>query len=363
LAKELQLLISDTWVERIDAYADADFYRNHLARLHLEDEAELPRATRRELKILTRQLVDAASLATVRESGAASLARLADDLGVSMTSSPSWAKAFLAGGILFLVGMTLLWNLIPLLYDVAAQFLSAEAKPGFWPKNLEFSAQYIISQAAPIYLATGVALGTWLSAASRAQAGNPGRRPRIIDHFDRYTGLFAFTVLGIVLFDVFQGFFDYGAYKTDKAGSFWMFIQSNLPFYLLHSFISLVVCFVLLLYMDSGAEQKRWSTAYTISLLTAGVALASFFYAAAQVRYKFNLTFGPNGADLIILMIVLNVSAAMLAFASAVLCKRQADNPDEPQPPVRGDPPAAPTMPITEVLAHASLAPAVSPRG
>jgi hypothetical protein len=113
MAKELQLLISDTWVERIDAYADTEFYRAHLARLKLDDEAELLKGTRRELKILTRQLVDVASLATVRESGVASLDRLAGVLRVSMISYPFWPKAFLAGGILFLVGMTLLWNLIP----------------------------------------------------------------------------------------------------------------------------------------------------------------------------------------------------------------------------------------------------------
>ena len=79
----------------------------------------------------------------------------------------------------------------------------------------------------------------------------------------------------------------------------------------------------------------RWRTASTISLLVAGVALASLFYAAAQVQYKFNLPFGPNGADLAVLMVVINVSAALMAFACAALCKRQAEtSPNGPQPPV-----------------------------
>ena len=73
LAKEVEVLRSDAWVERIDAYADTELYATHLARLKLDDEPELHKATRRELKILTRQLVDVASLATVRESGVASL--------------------------------------------------------------------------------------------------------------------------------------------------------------------------------------------------------------------------------------------------------------------------------------------------
>ena len=252
LAKELQVLISDAWVERIDAYADAEFYRTHLARLKLDDEAELLKGTRRELKILTRQLVDVASLATVRESGVASLARLAGDLRVSMISNPGWPKAFLAGGTLFFIGMTFLWNLIPAFDRPAAQFLSAGAKHDFWPNNLEFSGQYLISQAGPIFLATGVALATWVSAFGRAQAtvDKPRPVPGIAAHFSRYAGLFAFTVIGIVLFDVFQAFFDYGAYKSGKTSDFLTFIQLNLPFYLLHSFISLFVCFVLLLYMD-----------------------------------------------------------------------------------------------------------------
>ena len=127
LAKEVEVLRSDAWVERIDAYADAELYATHLARLKLDDEPELHKATRRELKILTRQLVDVASLATVRESGVASLSRLADDLRVSMLPNSAWPKAFLAGGILFLVGMTFLWNLIPAFDGLAAQLLSAGA--------------------------------------------------------------------------------------------------------------------------------------------------------------------------------------------------------------------------------------------
>ena len=144
-----------------------------------------------------------------------------------------------------------------------------------------------------------------------------------------------------------------------RQNGFWTFIQSNLPFYLLHSFISLFVCFVLLLYMDDGMGQMRWRTASTISLLAAGVALASLFYAAAQVQHQFNVPFGPNGADLAVLMIVINVSAALMAFASAALCKRQAEtSPDGPQPLMRQDPPRTHARGTTGIPVNASLAPA-----
>jgi hypothetical protein len=361
LAKELQVLISDAWVERIDAYADAEFYRAHLAQLKLDDEAELLKGTRRELKILTRQLVDVASLATVRESGVASLARLAGDLRVSMPPNPGWPKAFLAGGTLFFIGTTFLWNLIPTFDSAAARLLSAGAKHDFWPADLSFSGQYLISQAGPIFLATGFALATWVSAFDRAQTATVDK-PRpvggIAAHFNRYAGLFAFTVIGIVLFDVFQAFFDYGAYKAGRAIDFVTFIQSNLPFYLLHSFISLFACFMLLRYMDDGGQTPRRRTASTISLLVAGVALASLFYAAAQVQHKFNMPFGPNGADLAVLMVVINVSAALMAFACAALCKRHAET--SPNAPQRQDLPRTPVMEFPRgVHVDAPLAPAV----
>ncbi len=361
LAKELQVLISDAWVQRIDAYADADFYRAYLTRLKLDDEAELMKGTRRELKILTRQLVDVASLATVRESGVASLGRLADDLGVSMITNYGWAKAFLAGGTLFFIGMTFLWNLIPAFDRPAALILSPGAKYDFWPSSLAFSGQYLMSQAGPIFLATGVALATWTSAFGRAKAtvNKPQAVPGLAAHFSRYAGLFAVTVIGIVFFDVFQAFFDYGAYRNGTTSDFLSFVQLNLPFYLLHSFISLFVCFMLLLYMDDQAQPGNWRTASTISMLVVGVAFASLFYAAAQVQHKFQIPFGPNGADLAVLMVVINVSAALMAFACAALCKRQTvASPNDPQSPVRQDPTPT-TVRTGRVYVDAALAPAV----
>ena len=361
LAKEVEVLRSDAWVERIDAYADAELYATHLARLKLDDEPELHKATRRELKILTRQLVDVASLATVRESGAASLSRLADDLRVSMLPNSAWPKAFLAGGILFLVGMTFLWNLIPAFDGLAAQFLSAGATD-FWPSNLEYSGQYLISQAGPIFLATGVALGTWVSAFGRRQIAKldePQRVEGIAALFSRFAGLFALVLIGIVLFDICQAFFQYGAYGPGETTEFMALVKLSLPIYLLHSFIALFVCFMLLRYMDDGVGRMWWKTVPTIAILAAGVALASLSYAAAQVRHQLQLPFGTNGVDLAALVIIINVSAASMAFACAALCKRQAETaPDRPQPLMRRDPPRTHARGTTVIPANASLAPA-----
>ena len=177
LANELQLLISDAWVQRIDAYADAEFYRANLVRLKLDDQAELLKGTRRELKILVRQLVDVAALASVRESGLKSLARLAGDLRVSLISSRGWAKPFIAGGTLFLIGITVLWNLIPAFHGLAHRSLGstivgegevAGRVLDLWPQP-GFSGQYLIAQAGPIFLSTSIALAMWVSAFDREQ--------------------------------------------------------------------------------------------------------------------------------------------------------------------------------------------------
>lgn len=330
LAKGLHLLVSDAWLERIDDYADTDFYRAQLARLKLDDEAEIKDAlkgSRRELKNLTRQLVDIASLACVRERGMGSLSRLADDLHVATEDDPTIVKAFLSGAILFLIGMTFLWNVIPLADGLAMRFLSA-AEFDLWPNNLKFSGQYLVSQAAPIFFASGAAVAVWLGAFRRSRTSNPpGHRPpsSLAEHFNRYAGLFASIVIGIVLFDLFQAFFEIGFYKNGTASGFWAFIQANLPFYLLHSFISLVVCFVVLLYMDDGVAQLRGHAAPMLGFLTLGVGLISVLYVATRIEFAFGKEFGANGLDMAVLIAGINISAAMLAFASAALCKRQAE--------------------------------------
>ena len=331
LAKELHLLVSDAWLERIDEYADTDFYRAQLARLKLDDEAEIKEAlkgSQRELKNLTRQLVDIAALACVREGGMGSLSRLADDLHVATEDDPDLAKAFLSGAILFLIGMTFLWNVIPLFDGLAMRFLSAGPEFDLWPNDLKFSGQYLVSQAAPIFLASGAAIAVWLGAFRRSRTSNVSghRSPSsLAEHFNRYAGLFASIVIGIVVFDLFQAFFEIGFYKSGSASGFWAFIPANLPFYLLHSFISLVVCFVVLLYMDDGLAQLRGRAAPMLGFLTLGVGLISVLYVATRIEFAFGKEFGANGLDMAVLIAAINISAAMLAFASAALCKRQAE--------------------------------------
>ena len=170
LAKELQVLISDAWVERIDAYADAEFYRAHLARLKLDDEAELLKGTRRELRnpyATARRRCLARNCAGERRGVPWPVSRRPSRFH---DYEPRMAEGLSRG-----------WNAVPHRNDFPLEPHSAVRQAGgavpergakfdFWPNNLEFSGQYLISQAGPIFLATGVALATWPSAFGRAKA-------------------------------------------------------------------------------------------------------------------------------------------------------------------------------------------------
>ena len=171
--------------------------------------------------------------------------------------------------------------------------------------------------------------------------------------------------MSVVVFDVFQGFFDLGAnYVDGKAEGFLMSISSELPLYLLHSLVSLAICFVLLLYMDEHSQQTRWRTASAIPVLTGAVTLASIFYAATMVPHTYKgCTFGPCGLDYAVAIIVINVSAALMALGCAAFCKRQAwPTPDGEQVSTRRDLPSMPLIQIPGGYIEAQPAPAASIR-
>jgi hypothetical protein len=329
LGREVMALIGDAWMARIDLYADTVFYRYQLNRLKLDDEAErkeLLAGSQRELRALVGQLVYAASLATVREGGARSLDRLAADLRVTMPPRPASAKDFLAGGILFLFGMMLLWFVVPMFDGFSARFLSAGTTIDFWPDNLAVSGQYLMAQAAPLFLATGLALSAWSNARREAPVqavGDPLSLKAIEAHLHRYASTFLVVVAGIILYDFCQAFFDYGYFKEGFKDGFWGFVGSNLPFYLLHAFISMVMCFIVLVHVDRIDALAGRQARIAAGTLAAGVGLAAMFYAVSRIHFQFDLA-GVAGFDFVVLVVFLNVAAALLAFGTAAFyCRRQ----------------------------------------
>lgn len=331
LSREVVHLASDAWQERIDPYADSVFYRHQLQRLKLDDPTEMQellQSSRRELKNLVIQLVYAASLATVRESDRRFLDRLAEDLKVSMPPHSKTTRNLLAAAVLFLIGATLLWIALPMLHGPVSQFLISE--PKYWPREIAFSGQYLMSQAVPMFVAVAVALATSSRIRRQKAMLAPGSQDSghwLVRHFDRYAMLFLFVVIGIVCYDLAQAFFDYGYFREETQGTFWSFAQKNLPFYLLHSFVSLTACFVVLLYVDQMAEKQSSRPLHITLMLVASVGAASMFYALARLHFHLKVTLA-DGVDFVALMVVLNVIAALLAFATARFHARNQIVPD-----------------------------------
>jgi glycerol uptake facilitator-like aquaporin len=332
LANQVMELVSDSWLERIDRYADSVFYRHQLARMKLDDEAELKerlRGSKPELRNLTGQLVYAAALATVRESGVKSLAQLAEDLKVTLPRVSTRVQDFFAGGILFLIGMTLLWSIIPMLDPLAARYLIPAGGIDLWPNKPSFAGPYVTGQLIPIFITTGLALAAWTGAFSRPGARRLAKRPAanpVAAIFDRYVGLFVGVILVVVVYDLFQAFFEYGLYDEGRTNSVWSFLRSNVHYFLLHSFISIVICFFVLLHVEDRAKTK--GTPKRIAMLLAGVGTLSLFYAVARLRYQYGYPSGA-GTDYVVLVVGLNLVGALLALAAATVYSRRHASQDE----------------------------------
>jgi hypothetical protein len=130
----IEKLASDAWIRKIDPYADTLFYREQLKRLKLDDHAELAQAaggSARELRRTLDQLVYAAAIATVRESGGRALKRLSVDLDVAMPGTTEGLRGVAVGAALAAVGLVFLWFALPL----ASGLVGPQTSAVFWPRT------------------------------------------------------------------------------------------------------------------------------------------------------------------------------------------------------------------------------------
>ena len=327
LGRELQKLVSDNWLNRIDTYADTVFYRQQISRLKLNDDGQIEdivKGSKWELKNLIEQLIYAASLATVRESGGKGLLRLAADLGVTVPTNTAPLTDYLAGGVLCLIGMTLLWFLVPMLDRFASVNLQSE-NLDFWPDDLQKTAQYLLSHAVPIFIASVITLAMWsrrLESAGESNENDSRAEGEVVVGLEKYAGLILTLVLIVVLYDFAQALYDFGSFQANIARSAYEFIIKNVPFYILHSFVPILACFIILIYVGRlGHPVAKVNTLASAGLLVLVVGFTSAFYAMARLYYQFN---GAKGLDFIVLVVTVNVTAALLALATASLFgKRQ----------------------------------------
>ncbi|HEX2137103.1 MAG TPA: hypothetical protein VHG30_14570 [Microvirga sp.] len=324
LAAVVKRLASDVWIGQIDEYADTIFYRHQLERLKATEEErdESTPPSKRELKRLVAQLVYAAALAVVRESGGKALRRLADDLGVSFPPPPASIRDYMAGFVLCLLAMTLLWLVIPMFDQTADAYLRGGLD--FWPSDLNGSGQYLFSQAVPIFVCTVVALSMWLRIRQHAEASATRRRiftGTFIRHVEKYDVIILSVILVVVGFDLLQALYDFGQFNVETRGSLLQFVLGNLPFYILHSFISVATCFIILIYVErTGGRAAGSEMLWYLGLVVVGVGSVSGFYAATRLYYQFP---GQSGLDFATLMVAINVSAALLSFATSLIFVRR----------------------------------------
>lgn len=319
LNAEVEKLTSDAWVRRIDPYADTVFYRQQIERMELDKEAELKEVlsgSNREKKGIIEQLIYAASVATVRESGGKALPRLAEHLDVEMPPAPPSPRDLGAGALLFIVALTVLWFLIPMLDSFVEQIAGARPRD-FWPNTLGLSGQYILSQVVPIFLSVTVMLSMW---SSSILTTNDQDTP-VEGAFNRYASLLLAVVIIVITYDYVQAIFDTGYFRRDFTGSTAEFFLTRLPFNVLHSLIAASACFVILLHIGkNGATASKTEVAASGALLAVVVALVSSFYSEARLLYQYDM---KGGLDFVALVVLLNVLSALLAFAAAIFYFRR----------------------------------------
>jgi hypothetical protein len=327
IAREVTELTGDSWLERIDSYADSMFYRDQVRRMKLDEEAELNErlaGSKRELRDLAGQLVYASALAAVRESGVKSLGRLAADLRVEIPAGRATMGDIFAVIVLLLVGTTMLWCVLPLFDSLATRFLTASPTFDFWPNTLSNSGQYLMVQVAPMLAAVTVGLATWCRMLKRSgprKMATGGMMGQLSSYLERYAAIITVVVAVLVGYDLLQAFFDYGYFSNKTPGSFQAFVVKNLPFFLLHSFISAAACFLILLHVDNIAAGVRKPLLPSLGLLVSVVGGLALFYAAARLYYQFKFT-QVAGLDYVVLVVVLNLAAALLSFIAASFCCR-----------------------------------------
>lgn len=320
LRSVLRKLSGDAWIGKMQPYADTVFYRAQLERLGLASPQEAPEifaGSTRELKTLVDQLVYASALSTVRKSGGRALSRLAGDLGVSVERRETGGGAAAKIGLLFLIGMTVLWFLIPMLHPVAGA-VAGGVGGSFWPQDLPGSGQYLATQVAPVLMAVAIVL-----LATRRQPFTAGR-PKVRAHLQlvlhRQAPLFLSILFAVVVYDYVQALFDFGYFGYRYPGTVLAFFLEFLPFNILHGFIALAACFIIFAHLSrKGAGDAGVHILAVWAILMAVVVGLAAFYAKSRLMFQFGL---EGGLDYVALVALLNGLAASLGLAVASMVHR-----------------------------------------
>lgn len=311
LGKLIETLVTDQWIASIRSFADVSFYKSEIERLELQPGPEIgnvKKGSTRELRHALEQLVYAASIATIRRSGTAGLEQLGRALTISVPTPDTRLQNSLRTGIVwFLLSLTALIFIIPLLRPAVNAVSLGAIELAYWPKAPEYAAAYVLAQFIPIIIST--ILMNALVPLSQPSAQD-SKRESLIGLVNRNPGFVILVITTVVIFDYLQAFVDYGVFKETFRGNLLNFIKSFFPFHVLHAFISVTACLVMIRELRAAGTSTIGAALTPIVGL---VGLASMFYASARSAFQLPDGFG---LDYVVLIALLNILATLTAFAA-----------------------------------------------
>ncbi len=139
---------------------------------------------------------------------------------------------------------------------------------------------------------------------------------------NRHAGFVLLIIAAVVALDYVQTLLDYGWYNHSYEGGIFGFVVDWFPYHVLHSFASVTACLIIIWYFTvfAGVDSRDgiWRALSSIIVVVGGVAI---FYATARSVFQFQ-----QGilVGYVVLIAILNIIAAMIAFFAVLSVKRRA---------------------------------------
>jgi len=321
LSRKVEALVGNAWLASMHRYADLSFYRAEIERLKLGSAGEREEAKNgsvRELQSLFEKLIYAAAIATIRTSGKRGLRLLATDLAIPPEATrPGFAGALRTGVVCYLLGLTFLIFGVPMIYP-AIDMIAVSGTPKYWPLTVNASGSYVLSQVAPVLISTMLLMAFVPLGRSRDV---PTERRTAMGLLNRHAGFVLLVIAAVVTFDYVQALFDFGFYKKQYDGRLFDFITAWFPFNVLHSFISVTACLIIIWHFNASDGERPEGIRPALSSIVGLVGTVALFYAAARMVF---LDKAGLPLDYIALIAVLNIFAAAIAFFAVLSVKRRA---------------------------------------
>jgi hypothetical protein len=176
-----------------------------------------------------------------------------------------------------------------------------------------------MSQTVPLLIAVGLVL--YMRRPADPAVLPSGWFDGLAGAFERNLGPLLWAFAAVLVFDYLQLLSEYAARPERAPAEPVAFLAGWAPYHILHAMISVSACFLLLVFMDTrpGARGGRLVPA---AAMVGVVSVAAAFYALARLSFQFQLPAAEN-LDYVVLVIVLNVAAALLGLLAGLAAARQ----------------------------------------